>query len=92
MVIFAVLTGGGIAVAFWFGIKDISTPKLIEVLSGVALAILVLSALGFFFLKIIKYLNADEERNAIATRERNRQEGSDRSDNSSSSEDTRPNV
>ena len=62
---YAALTTLGVIAAFAFGIKDLSAPKMIEVVIGVTAAAGFLGVIATFFLKVIRFLDEDEKKNSI---------------------------
>jgi len=58
-----ILTGATLA-PFFYALKDVTSEEAGQVAQGTALALLALSALGFLFWRVTRFLNADSRRNA----------------------------
>jgi len=58
-----ILTGATLA-PFFYALKDVANEEARQVAQGTALALLALSALGFLFWRVTRFLNADSQRNA----------------------------
>jgi hypothetical protein len=58
-----ILTGATLA-PFVYALKDVTNDEARQVAQGTAWALLALSALGFLFWRVIRFLNADSQRNA----------------------------
>ena len=56
---------GGSLASMVYLLRGTSSEKLVEVGIGASFAVVFLSILGFLFLRTIRFLNADEEENAL---------------------------